>query len=337
MAMTSRQVHITTKSDAAESRRVAVDRAEQHGFDEVTVGRVALVATELATNIAQHADSGELLIRETAGTNPAIELLAIDKGPGIANLDRAMEDGYSTAGTLGHGLGSIVRQADHFEVFSRQPGGTVAMARIWRTPQPNRDEFEFLVAGVSVAYPGEPVCGDEWAVTWRHRQGELLVADGLGHGIAASEAALQAVRVFVSSKASSAAEYVEELHHGLRATRGAAVAVAAIDLRVGVVKFAGLGNIGASIVTPERKRTNLVSQNGTAGHAARRVNEFAYPFMPGSILVMFSDGLGSGWDPAAYPGLWSYDPAIIAGVLYRDFFRRRDDVTVVVARERSPI
>jgi hypothetical protein len=104
-----------------------------------------------------------------------------------------------------------------------------------------------------------------------------------------------------------------------------------------VVKFAGLGNIGASIVTPERKRTNLVSQNGTAGHAARRVNEFAYPFMPGSILVMFSDGLGYGWDPAAYPGLWSYDPAIIAGVLYRDFFRRRDDVTVVVARERSPI
>ena len=131
--MTSLQVHVTSKSHAAEARRVAVDRAQQLGFDEVTVGRVALVATELATNIAQHADTGELLIRETVESNPLIELLAIDKGPGIANLSRAMEDGYSTAGTLGHGLGSIVRQADQFEVFSQQPGGTVGMARIWRT------------------------------------------------------------------------------------------------------------------------------------------------------------------------------------------------------------
>jgi anti-sigma regulatory factor (Ser/Thr protein kinase) len=289
--MTSLQVHITSKSHAAESRRFAVDRAQHLGFDEVTAGRVALVATELATNIAQHAITGELLMRETAGTNPAIELLAIDKGPGIANLNRAMEDGYSTAGTLGHGLGSIVRQADQFELFSQQPGGTVAMARIWRTAQRGQDEF--LVAGVSVPHPGEPVCGDDWAVTWRQSRGELLVADGLGHGVGASEAALQAVRVFTSSKASSAAQSIEELHQGLRATRGAAVAVAAIDLHLGVVKFAGLGNVGGSIVTPERKRTNLVSQNGTAGHVARRVNEFSYPFKQGSILVMFSDWLSS--------------------------------------------
>jgi serine phosphatase RsbU (regulator of sigma subunit) len=218
-------------------------------------------------------------------------------------------------------------------MFSQRPGGTVAMTRIWR-PAPRREE-DLLVGGVSVPHPGEPVCGDDWAVRWRRRQGELLVADGLGHGIAASEAALQAVRVFLASNASSPVESVEELHQALRPTRGAAVAVAAIDLDRGLVKFAGLGNIGASIVTPERKRTSLVSQNGTAGHSARRFNEFSYPFKPGSLLVMFSDGLASGWDPAAYTGLWSYDPVVIAGVLYRDFSRNRDDVTVVAARERA--
>ena len=94
------------------------------------------------------------------------------------------------------------------------------------------------------------------------------------------------------------------------------------------------GNVGGSIITPDRKRISLVSQNGTAGHAARRINEFTYPFRAGSIIVMYTDGLSSSWDPAAYPRLWSYDPAIIAGVLYRDFSRRRDDVTVVVGKGR---
>jgi anti-sigma regulatory factor (Ser/Thr protein kinase) len=311
---------------------VAVDRARALGFDETAAGRVALVATELATNIARHAGHGEILVGDTGGSSPGIELVAIDNGPGISDLRRAMEDGYSTAGTLGHGLGSVGRQADEFEIYSQSPGGTVAVARVWKDAKPPRSAF--AVAGVSVAHVGEPVCGDAWYAVWRQTQGELLVADGLGHGVAASEAAMQAVRVFSSSRASSAPVLVEELHQGLRGTRGAAIAVAAVDLETEVVKFAGLGNVGGSIITAERKRTNLVSQNGTAGHVARRVSEFSYPFRAGSILVMFTDGLMSSWDPAAYPALWSYDPAIIAAVLYRDFSRRRDDVTVLVGKPR---
>jgi anti-sigma regulatory factor (Ser/Thr protein kinase) len=332
MEMTTLQFPIKSSAHLVEPRRVAVDYARDLGFDDTAAGRVALVATELATNIALHAGDGEMLVGVTGGSTPAIELVAIDHGPGIGDVRRAMEDGYSTAGTLGHGLGSVARQADQFEIFSQSPGGTVAVARVWRAAKP--PEPMFSVAGVSVAHVGEPVCGDAWHASWRQTQGELLVADGLGHGIAASEAAMQAVRVFRSSRTSSAPMLVEELHQGLRATRGAAVGVAAVDLDTQVVKFAGLGNVGASIVTPERKRTNLVSQNGTAGHVARRVNEFSYPFRPGSILVMFTDGLISHWDPAAYPALWSYDPAIIAAVLYRDFSRRRDDVTVVVGKPR---
>ena len=81
----------------------------------------------------------------------------------------------------------------------------------------------------------------------------------------------------------------------------------------------------------------MVSHNGTAGHSAGRIQEFTYPVPPQATIVMFSDGLGSHWDLAAYPGLAQRSPALIAGVLYRDFSRRRDDVTVVVARERRPI
>jgi hypothetical protein len=78
----------------------------------------------------------------------------------------------------------------------------------------------------------------------------------------------------------------------------------------------------------------MISQNGTAGHVATRVQEFSYPIAGQSLLVMFSDGLASQWDLDRYPGLRTRDPSVIAGVLYRDFSRRRDDVTVVVAKPR---
>ena len=331
--MSSLRVPVTSSSHAAEARRLAAGLARQIGLGETDAGRVALVVTELATNIALHANDGEILVRDQGGSPPAIEVLAIDRGPGIGDVARAFEEGHSTAGTLGQGLGIVRRQADEFEVFSAQPGGTVAVARI-RSGKADAVE-EFSIGGISVAHAGEPVCGDDWAVTWRRNQGEVLVVDGLGHGVAASEAAAQAVRAFRASHASAPAAVVDELHLALRPTRGAALAVAAIDRDVQIVKYAGLGNIGASIVTPDRRRTSLVSQNGTAGHAARRITEFSYPFRDGSALVMFSDGLASGWDPAAYPRLWSYDPAIVAGVLYRDFSRRRDDVTVVVGKSRQ--
>ncbi len=81
-------------------------------------------------------------------------------------------------------------------------------------------------------------------------------------------------------------------------------------------------------------RHHLVSMNGTAGHQARRIQEFQYPLPAGSIVVVHSDGLNSHWDLAPYPGLWSRHPSVIAGVLFRDFSRRRDGVTVVVMRAR---
>lgn len=330
--MTSRQFVVSNTAHASAPRRLAIDRARALGFDETRTGRVALVATELATNIAQHAREGELLIRETGGSNPAIEILALDKGPGIRNLGQAMADGYSTAGTLGHGLGSLRRQADEFEVFSRAAGGTVIVARVCRRdPTP---DSSFVFGGVSVPHPKEQICGDGWIADWQNGHGSVLVVDGLGHGEGAAEAATAAITSFRASHKSSPAAVVDDLHHALRPTRGAALAVAALDLAEGVVRYSGLGNIGAAIISAERKRTHLLSQNGTAGHAARRISESAYPFRAGSVLVMFSDGLGSSWDHAAYPDLWSHDPSIIAGVLYRDFSRGRDDVTVIVGKEQ---
>jgi len=78
-----------------------------------------------------------------------------------------------------------------------------------------------------------------------------------------------------------------------------------------------------------------VSVNGTLGHEARAFREYSYPWQHDAVFVMFSDGLGTHWTLDAYRGLLQRHPAIVAAVLYRDFSRQRDDVTVVVGREAA--
>jgi hypothetical protein len=162
----------------------------------------------------------------------------------------------------------------------------------------------------------------------------IMVADGLGHGLSAHEAADTAMDVFYRAHEQSPSRIIADVHAALRSTRGAAVATVAVDTDRGLVTFSGLGNISGVTIAADGSRHSMVSQNGTAGHVARRIHEFTYPLPSRSMIVMFSDGLASQWDLAAYPGLSTRHPSLIAGVLYRDFSRRRDDVTVVVAKPR---
>jgi hypothetical protein len=79
----------------------------------------------------------------------------------------------------------------------------------------------------------------------------------------------------------------------------------------------------------------MVSHNGTVGHQMRRVQEFVYPWPAEALVILHSDGLATQW--RLLPGLAARDPALIAAILYRDFRRGRDDVTVLVARRsRTP-
>jgi anti-sigma regulatory factor (Ser/Thr protein kinase) len=333
-------IAVTEVSQVAEGRRLALWLASNLDFPEDRGGRAAIVASELATNLHKHARKGEMIfrrLRTPEGDADGMEILALDMGPGITDVALARRDGFSTTGTLGHGLGAVARQADEIEIYT-QPTGTVVAARLWRkSPAPNPSRPQFEVGAVQVAKDGEPVCGDDWA--WRLRDARLsiFVADGLGHGLPAHEASTAATRVFATGHELPPGRLVEDVHAALRPTRGAAVASLAVDLERRTATFAGLGNISGVVLHPSGARHSMVSRNGTAGHIAPKVQEFHYPVPSGAIMVMFSDGLGTHWDLRAYPGLLQRSAAVIAGVLYRDFSRRKDDVTVVVARERPPV
>ena len=101
-------IAVSEASQIGEARREAAQLAADLGFDEAGAGRAALVANELASNLVKHAGGGEVLLD---GSTQGLDVLAIDRGPGIANLKACMADGYSTAGTLGHGLGAVKRLA----------------------------------------------------------------------------------------------------------------------------------------------------------------------------------------------------------------------------------
>jgi hypothetical protein len=140
------------------------------------------------------------------------------------------------------------------------------------------------------------------------------------------------VRVFRAHATPDLPDTVQRIHAALRSTRGAAVALAEVRLDVRELRFVGVGNIAGTVFAGGASRS-IVSHNGTAGVEARRVQEFAYPFPRGAVLILHSDGLATHWRLERYAGLAARDPALIAGVLYRDFRRGRDDLTVLVACE----
>jgi hypothetical protein len=179
---------------------------------------------------------------------------------------------------------------------------------------------------------GETLCGDSWFVRKVGQDSWILVVDGLGHGPDANEAALEAVRVFRDlSEFRSTMDCIEALHLALRKTRGAAVAVVHLDREAKQVRCSGVGNISVALVNGATSRS-LLSHNGILGHELRRVQEFSYPWTSGVKLIMSSDGLAT-WSIDKYPGLLSRHPSTVAAVLYRDFWRQRDDVTVLVVQE----
>ena len=332
--MMSTGVAIEESSQVSAARRAAERLADRVGFAESRTSQVGLVVTELATNILKHATRGEILLTDCrAGEQRGIEILSIDSGPGFS-VESAMSDGQSTSGSLGHGLGAIQRLSHDFSVFSQRTKGSVALSRMWPEHGRRPDERPIAFGAVNVPKPGEDVCGDGWAVEVGRHHAAVMVADGLGHGLLAAEAAAAAVDVFARDPLDRPSMMLEEMHRALRPTRGAAVAVAAIEFERDVAVFAGVGNIAGAIIV-DGVRRNMVSHNGTAGHAASRMQEYSYPMLGQSTLVLHSDGLSTNWNPADYPGLFTRDPSIVAGVLYRDFARRRDDVTVVVGTRKS--
>lgn len=336
---------MTETSQVAEARRLVTQLATELGFQAAETGKVALVVTEAASNLVKHAIGGQLLVRQLqCASERGIELLALDKGPGMRDVSKCLRDGYSTAGSLGTGLGAITRLASFWDIYSVEGQGTVLLIRLTDASQYRAAPLpaapahvrHFQVGGICLSKTGEQVSGDGWGVEQQGSRCLIMVSDGLGHGPLAAEASWKAQRILHDHWSYGPAELLEMMHVSLRKTRGAAVAIAEIDARQQHVVFAGIGNIDASIIMAE-KTQHLVSYNGIVGHHIRKIQAYTYPWLADALFVMHSDGLLTRWNLDTYPGLKVRHPSLIAGVLLHSFVRGRDDVTVVVAKAVPPV
>jgi anti-sigma regulatory factor (Ser/Thr protein kinase) len=325
-------ISVSDASSVGESRRMAISVANRLGFDETLSGTLALLATEVTRNVHLHGGGGQVVIAGAEENGSVVaRILAIDKGDGIANIADAMSDGFSTAGTMGTGLGAMRRMSSTLDIFTGRTG-TVVMIEVVKPPEQATPSSQKLrIAGFAIPYPGERVCGDAWFSHQTPERSVVLLVDGLGHGWGASEAAGEAVATFRQRKELAPGEIMGYIHDALRKTRGAVAAVAEIRPEEGLLTFAGVGNI-SGVVLEDGASRSLVSHNGTLGMMAPKIQEFRSPWTPSSTLVLHSDGLHSKWDLSSYAGIFSRHPAIIGGTLLRDFRRQRDDVSIVVTK-----
>jgi anti-sigma regulatory factor (Ser/Thr protein kinase) len=324
---------IVDPSHAGEARRAAVEFAESIGMSETDRGKVAIAVTEMATNLFKHAHHGKIICAAvTHDQTLGLRVLAIDKGPGIPNVSAALQDGYSTYGSAGNGLGAVRRLSTVFDLYSAPAIGTCILAEFWPNKKSSAPPISLGV--ISLAMRGELVCGDGWGTRAQDGHSFFMLVDGLGHGTFAAEAAREAERVLADSHSTSAASILRDCHDALKKTRGAAAAIAEISHEKGILTYAGVGNISATVIDGHSRR-GIANHNGTLGHQMHKLQEFTVPWNAESILIMHSDGLGSKWDLNQYPGLASKHPTLIAAMLYRDFLRERDDVTVMAAKNNQ--
>ena len=202
---------IIDSSQVGHARRTAQQLAEAQGFDPVDAGRVALAVTELASNQLKHAGHGELHLRVVpSGQVSGIEVIAVDRGPGF-DIERCMQDGFSTRGTQGIGLGALARQSEVFDVYS-DARGSVVMARLYH----KRNALADIRMGVTQhSLHDDPACGDAWQVTFGAEGISALVVDGLGHGEEAEKAARAGCQAFGHAPFARPEHVLDDMHQAI--------------------------------------------------------------------------------------------------------------------------
>lgn len=306
-------------SQVSELRQAALSQAQALGFDEVTAAQAELVASELGARLVRHAQHGRLLLAAVEGDDgePLVELMSLDDGP-------------DNSGVRDKGLDEVRRLSALFELHTSVPQGTLIVARIGALPSPSPsgppptvlDATRRLQCGaVMQCAAGETVCGDAWALERDDDRCALLVADGIGHGLHAADAAQAAVNVFREDPWALPSRVIERVQQALGSPRGAALCVVQAELAQRRLLHAAAGRIGARLLSGVDDRS-----------LPRRLQDHPLDWPPHALLVLHSDGIASGWRLGEERTLLEHHPALLAAWLLRRHLRGRDDATAVVLK-----
>jgi anti-sigma regulatory factor (Ser/Thr protein kinase) len=332
-ALVQEGIPISDVGDLSAARLAARSMSTAIGFDERAVEEIALVVSELATNLVKHAKDGVLRLGRTeeAGRS-GIQINSEDQGPGMPNVEQAIADNFSTAGSLGCGLGAVNRLMDEFDVVSRPGSGTSIVCKRWLRLDILPALACPLVFGVATRpRPLMSVNGDTFVIKLWGESALVGVIDGVGHGQFAYSAA-QAARQYVERHYDQPlADIFLGVARTCRATRGVVMGLARFDWGQGTLTFASVGNVEARVFgSPEPM--NFVVPRGILGLTARRPVVTQHRWAPSNVMVLYSDGLSTHWRWSDFSHLAAASATVAAQELLRALAREADDATVLVVK-----
>ena len=304
------------------------------GFDPAACEEIALAMTELATNLIKHAQGGKLTLTPLAdGGRIGLEIESRDSGPGIADVEQALADRFSTAGTRGTGLGAVNRLMDELDITSEHGRGTRIACRKWVRQHPDSIRPCPLAFGVATR-PRQTGQDNGDAFVVKHWAESVLVGviDGLGHGQFAHRAA-QAARQYVESHFDLPLDQIfRGVGRACRATRGVVMALARFDWGQGRLVFASVGNIEVRVF-PSSALFPFSIRRGVIGLNAPTAMVTEHPWPPDHVLVLHSDGLRTHWSWKDFPGVAEQPAQALAQEFLRLLAKEEDDATVIVVRK----
>jgi anti-sigma regulatory factor (Ser/Thr protein kinase) len=306
------------------------------GFNDLKREQMELVCNEMVTNQNKFAEGNGLVqIWETAHPRPALDLFAFDYGKGILNIKTAVEDGFTTAGTMGKGLGAIRRLSSESEIYSipqENVGdcpwhGTAVWSRFYRDG--HDDTLPHQIGGYTRAYQDSAFNGDLIQARCSPNKTRWLHMDGLGHGREAAEV-VEGIGYFLDDE-TPVDGLMQRLSKRLEGTRGAVGMVCEIDATTQTFRICGVGDMVAYLISSGDKKAILFSP-GVLGHAHRTPETTTLSFPPQALLITASDGLRRSITLRTFPELWRLHPQIIALVLGQVVGRHNDDRSVFTIR-----
>ncbi len=304
------------------------------GLSENKVGEIDVVIAELVSNLVKHAGGGRLLVKLIKEDElQGIEIISIDDGVGMTDISKMVADGVSTKNTLGHGLGTMRRMSDTFQVYSHKTWGTVILIRIFeKSLPPFRKPPVADIKSVVTPKPGEIACGDGFYSVVNSRYIKLLLGDGLGHGIEAETAVKVAGEAFTNCLENEPPEIIRYINGHVKKTRGLVASVAVFDMDTRKWKICGVGNITTRITQADGMR-NYTAYNGIVGlNVPNTLNSVEVDFEKNQHILMCSDGLKTKWDLVKYPAILRYDLSILCATLLKDQARNTDDMSIVACK-----
>ena len=303
-------------------------------FNERQIGEIDIIVAEMASNLVKHAGGGQILVKLVRhNNNEGIELISIDNGQGITEINKMLRDGESSKSTLGLGLGAMQRLSDTFQIYSLKTWGTIILCRKYVKGlalhlKPSIAEIRSVV----IPKPGEITCGDRFFHIENKNHIKLFLADGLGHGAEAARAVQEAGVAFTNCQELYTPDILRYINSNVRKTRGLVGMVAIFDIAKKTWDICGVGNITIKMNGPTFSK-NYMSYNGIIGlNLPRTMSSQQIIHEKGQYLIMCSDGLRSRWDTLKYTGILRYDLTILASSLIKDFTRTTDDSSVAICK-----